>query len=476
MIHADFKSFAASGFTPKVCIVGGGPAGISLALKLAQKRVPCVILEAGGRQYDSGVQSAYGGAVVGDSYFDLAGARLRQLGGSTGHWQGWCRALDAIDFEARPGVAHSGWPIRKKDLDPYAAETEQLLNLPPHQPDRPVSADLQEIGFSFSHPVARFGEKFAKDLDTSPHIAVVLHSPVVDIVPQGSRIGEVRIGQVGAAPATLKAPCFVLCTGGIENSRLLLWANRNHRGGVVPQAQTLGRYWMEHPHFTVGQAALFSFTGMRIAGGMRFYAPTPAFLRREAIGNFGLRLYSGESLVKALVKDGLCIAPQVFTDFAQKASKDLACAAAVHLAWEQLPDSSNRIELGEDRDAWGMPRVRLHWRKGAVERRTAEVAIKLLGSHLAQSDQGRVKVESWILDRAPYPENDERAGFHHMGGTRMAATADQGVVDAQGKVFGVDNLYIGGSSVFPTGGHTNPTYTLVQLALRLGEHLAGRLG
>ena len=66
-------------------------------------------------------------------------------------------------------------------------------------------------------------------------------------------------------------------------------------------------------------------------------------------------------------------------------------------------------------------------------------------------------------------------GHHHMCTTRMSADPREGVVDADCKVYGVSNLYIGGSSVFATGGYATPTYTIVQLALRLGDHLGGVL-
>ncbi len=99
----------------------------------------------------------------------------------------------------------------------------------------------------------------------------------------------------------------------------------------------------------------------------------------------------------------------------------------------------------------------------------------MFGSYLSKQDLGRVKVLGWLANGQEYPENDEKWSFHHMGGTRMAATSAEGVVDANCKVFGMDNLYIGGSSVFTTGGHANPTYTIVQLALRLGDHLAQKV-
>src|SRR5690606_6377621 len=145
----------------------------------------------------------------------------------------------------------------------------------------------------------------------------------------------------------------------------------------------------------------------------------------------------------------------------------LACSARARLAWEQVPLAANRVELGRARDRLGMPRTVLHWRKSPQDRRTAEVASVLFGNGVAASELGRMKILPWITEGGPWPDEHPVAGFHHMGGTRMADGPARGVVDRDCKVFGVDNLYVGGASVFPTGGHAPPTYAIVQLALRL---------
>src|SRR5262249_57109114 len=97
--------------TPDLAIVGGGPAGISLALALADSGHDILLLESGGQNFDSEVQSLYKGAESGVSYVALDGGRLRWFGGSSNHWGGWCRPLDAIDFQVRDWVPHSGWPF-----------------------------------------------------------------------------------------------------------------------------------------------------------------------------------------------------------------------------------------------------------------------------------------------------------------------------------------------------------------------------
>jgi choline dehydrogenase-like flavoprotein len=123
-----------------------------------------------------------------------------------------------------------------------------------------------------------------------------------------------------------------------------------------------------------------------------------------------------------------------------------------------------------------MPRVRLAWRKGERVYRTARVAALALAGEMASSDSGRLRIASWLLDSSPSPEDDWIGGRHHMGGTRMAVSPAEGVVDGDARVFGTSNLYIAGSSVFPSSGHANPTLTLVQLSLRLAKLLNSELG
>lgn len=82
-------------------------------------------------------------------------------------------------------------------------------------------------------------------------------------------------------------------------------------------------------------------------------------------------------------------------------------------------------------------------------------------------------LEDWVRDGAMFPQTF-RDVAHPTGTTRMADDPACGVVDAQCQVHGVNGLFIGGSSVFPTAGHANPTQMIVALALRLADTLKGR--
>jgi len=96
----------------------------------------------------------------------------------------------------------------------------------------------------------------------------------------------------------------------------------------------------------------------------------------------------------------------------------------------------------------------------------------MFGKTLIDKDLGRVRLMDWIANGEDYPTDEETAGHHHMGGTRMGTDVTRSVVDANCKVHGMDNLYVGGSSVFCTSGECNPTTTITALACRLGDHLS----
>ncbi len=129
MIFETLADFRAASFAPKVSIVGSGPAGITIARKLAAAGIPVVIFEAGGTDFTEDSQAFYAGKTVGDTYFDLDITRLRYFGGSSNHWAGWCRIMDDIDFQAKSWVPDSGWPIRRIDIDPFLDEVHYILDL-----------------------------------------------------------------------------------------------------------------------------------------------------------------------------------------------------------------------------------------------------------------------------------------------------------------------------------------------------------
>jgi choline dehydrogenase-like flavoprotein len=138
---------------------------------------------------------------------------------------------------------------------------------------------------------------------------------------------------------------------------------------------------------------------------------------------------------------------------------------------EQAPDPESRILLADERDILGLRRVKTDWRHGELERRTATRLASLVGAEFARMGIGRTRLEPWLRDERVSMVDALDGVPHYMGATRMSDDPREGVVDRNCAVHGMENLYVAGSSVFPTSGQANPTLTIVALALRLADRL-----
>jgi choline dehydrogenase-like flavoprotein len=143
----------------------------------------------------------------------------------------------------------------------------------------------------------------------------------------------------------------------------------------------------------------------------------------------------------------------------------------IEIEGEQAPNPDSRVRLTAERDALGLRRIQLDWRLNTIDRDTILGLVQLIGEEVGRIGVGRVLMADWLLDNGDAWPDDHLGGNHHIGTTRMADVPSKGVVDADCRVFGIDNLFIGGSSVFPTSGAANPTLTIVALALRLADHI-----
>ena len=166
--------------------------------------------------------------------------------------------------------------------------------------------------------------------------------------------------------------------------------------------------------------------------------------------------------------------PEVFGDiatllFGESIGRIPVEAVDVTTRIDPTPNPDSRVRLGRDRDALGMPMVELDWQLSGADRASVVRATELLGAELGRADLGRLRLT--IDENAAEWPADLAGGWHHMGTTRMHDDPRQGVVDGDGRVHGMRNLYVAGSSVFTTAGSATPTLTVVALALRLADHL-----
>lgn len=466
-----------------ICVIGAGAAGISVATDLAQKGRSVFLAEAGEMQYSIKSQDHYKGDLIGDPYFDLMTARLRFFGGTTGHWGGWCRELDPYDFEAKSACSMAAWPITYEDLRSYSAPAAAILKVPQQSPDRPLNTDFNEIFFEFSPPV-RFGQEFKDEISSSSNIDALTSCNLQGFQFDGTRIEKADFTNYSGLKVTIRAKHFVLACGGIENSRILLIENEKFGNKLGNSNGLVGRYWAEHNTFTIGDFLLFEddafITKALVApSGTEsrriFVGPSKHFLEREKVLNCGLRLiplYKRTGAKKHLANI-LCRNPNLSNMLLERFGKRLVCGGEIRASWEQIPNIDNRVVLSNEKDNFGLQRCELHWRKTNRDKLAPRMSALGLGRYLAEKDIGRIKLASWLLqDDDEFPTDDEIVGYHHMGGTRMAKSKRDGVVDSNCRVFGTSNLHIAGSSVFPSSGHANPTFTIIQLAFRLSEHLS----
>ena len=479
--------------TPDLAIVGGGPAGVSLALAMADSGQKILLLESGGLVFDNKTQALYRGDETGVAYTPLAAGRQRYLGGSSNHWGGWCRPLDAIDFEARDWVPHSGWPFPRTAIEPYFARAQDLVEAGPWVYDAADSAvsdagpviKLGEGGvytswFQFSKTrngilPTHFGERYQAELKRAAHVTTLLNANVTGIrlSHDGGQVDHLDVATLSGNRFTVKPRHTVLAAGAIECARILLASDEVMKTGVGNGNDLVGRFFADHPIprnvatlvLFDGRCAPFYSNFLTLPNGAVMRAglsPRAQFLKSHGVVG---SLTTIENEVKL---DPFATAAVETTAEALGVDASRARAFSLGCGMELLPDPERRLTLSGERDALGMPRLNLAMTITDDDFARFRVTLAELGRQLLAAKTGMIHLS--YSTRAEWLKAMDW-GNHHLGTTRMHDDPKRGVVDADGKVHGVGNLYVAGSSVFPTYGSSNPTMNLVALTLRLGDHL-----
>lgn len=477
---------------PDIAIIGGGPAGITLALALAHTPLTVMLFEGGGMDFDAATQALYAGSVSGVSYLPLDASRMRYLGGSTNHWGGWCKPFDAIDFEKRDWVPHSGWPFGIKELAPYFKRAQSLVEAGAWSYDDSTAAmtaiapplklgsgGVYTSWFQFSKQrdsvlPTHFGERYGDDLRRIANLKLYLHANATSLKlsANAASLDGFTVAALGGHKFTVKPKRTVLALGAVENARLLLASNELAAGGVGNQNGLVGQFFADHP-IPRDTATLVSFAGD--LPGYYFnpvqannalirptYAPTDAFKRKaKVLGS----LTTVENPVELSDFDKAAV---VTAALALGVDASNAKAYSLGCGLELQPDPQRYLGLTGDRDALGMPRLRLHNRVADSDFERYRATMKELGRQLLGAGTGMIRLN---YSRHEQWEKALDWGDHHLGTTRMHVDPKQGVVDANSKVHGIANLFVAGSGVFPTYSASNPTLNLVALTLRLAEHI-----
>ncbi len=512
-MHIDARELrSGSVIEGDICIVGAGAAGLSIALEWINSPHKIILLEGGGFEYDEKVQDLYDGKTTGQHYFPLRSARLHYFGGTTGHWAGYCSTMDEIDFQKRDWVPYSGWPITRKDLDPFYARAQENVELGPYEynldywqkkdPDLiPLPLDKNVVWnkiWQFSPPT-RFGPKYRKRIEDAKNIQLYTYANLTDIISNEnvSAVKQVTVKNHAGKEHTVHAKYFILACGAIQNARILLASNKQAPQGLGNDQGLVGRFFMEHLEIKSGELWLDRPNSMKLymmdfgRTKMRSELAISAEKQREfkiLNGTVSLSPLATARNTRPIIdvwtgKDPRKDIVDLYQNFRKSDhAKPPAGASPIDKAFqlftrvEQAPNPSSRITLDTEKDSLGMPRSILNWILTPLEKKSIRKIDELIGQQAGLAGVARVKLLEYLWDENDYTwPSFTGGGWHHMGTTRMSEDSKAGVVDADCRVHGIANLYVAGSSCFVTAAAPNPTLTLIALSIRLSDHLKGKL-
>lgn len=516
-------------FNADICILGGGVAGIVLANELAATGASIVVIESGGEYYTPEAQALYASARPNPSWYpDTTHSRLRFLGGSSNHWENNVSPFDPIDFERREWIADSGWPISYDEVRPYYTKAAVYCGVSDDGYDVDFwqeklnkkvvtqGSDVIETGIAkASRPPVRFFEIYKDSLASFDNIKIIIHADVVDLDYSAAeeKVESITFLSAKSNRHKVKAKIFVMCFGGIENARMLLSFNEKYENKIGNKNDNVGRYFMDHPvvrgaHFFAHDPSIYGLyditelTGRIVVGFFKFKKD---FLIRNKITNLRMPISPatnyvlsdgisshhilGDALKQGDVPDALgthlmnyirdidmvaeAVARKGFNTKLFDHADDIG-GYELAVMIEQTPHRENRIKLSEIRDRLGIKKLEIDWEVKAEDRERYWKGMEFFASEVARHSLGRVKL---LKERESRLWGSQLSfGNHHMGTTRMSSDESKGVVDSSQKVFGTRNLYIAGSSVFPTGSHVPPTLTVVATTIRLADKIRKEIG
>lgn len=512
-------------YSADICIIGAGVAGITLALELGLKGISTLIIDGGDENFTMESQSLYAPGESIKGYEDITYNRLRFLGGSSNHWQNSTGQFTPADFAKRDWVPNSGWPIGFDDISPfydkagyycgtgsdgYSADywLAKMAETDPTRETNKLNLGINKAAI----PPTRFFFVHGKKIVESENIHLIKNANLIDLSfsTKNNNVESISfVSYDSDIKHTVSAKKFVLCCGGIENARYMLIFNKKYSNKLGNRHDIVGRFFMEHPvlraaNFYPNRKVKLDALSQGIIDEKRvikgFMQLEDNCVMENKTINLRLPLHSkskyqisegirsfhylnDDNRKDWFPQDGWSHIYNILSDLdmfaeaiARKSfSTDLFDHAKefggyeIAMMFEQIPDRDNRIMLSEVKDKLGIQRVNVEWKLLKQDKENVWKSLDVLAHELGKADIGRLNV----LDEYEDQVFGEKMFFshHHMGTTRMAESEKNGVVDKNLKVFGTENFYIGGSSVFTTSSHVPPTLTISALSIRLANHL-----
>jgi len=471
-------------------VVGTGFAGQASARRLADLGMRVLLLEQGNPDNltDAGGDN-YSLDVTGLPY-PQTNTRLASFGGTSNLWSGQSHALSPRVFNDRGAVR--GWPIAWHDYALGVPNAATWLNLGDVREElfggrasnwwRSL-ANLTTDEFRLSTPIVRLGDfGYLRQIDSHQHQLLAMDIRVTDI-HLNAELTSVESLEVVHLPSSrtkrLKVKNVLFACGGIEVARLFLWASRNHPRGPLAGGprQLTGKFLMEHPHVSPMQVYFDTrvdisdtyWAGKNGLVSSTIVRPDDEFLERNDLTRFGVFFWDEKKGPSEAEAGALANTDDLFGYRAGPYFK-----SSPTFMFEQFPTDASYVTLSEKRDTLGAPLARVHLQISAEDFLRFRRAIQLFGGLICQSGLARVHIQEPFRVSSDDDSWEIAWGYHHMGTTRMASDAEHGVVDLNCRVFGLNNCYVIGGSIFPTADYVNPTLSIVALAFRFAERFAAR--
>jgi choline dehydrogenase-like flavoprotein len=511
-------------FQSHICIVGGGVAGLVLATQFRDSGLTVHVLEAGGLKFEAKSQELYTAMMAGQPHSGTHNGRFRVLGGSSTQWGGQLLPYTDDVFDPPSSLGLPSWPITGQELAPYYEKLQALLGAG----DRPFTTELLH-GFHQKEPFPagdvrlryskwlpfnkrNLGRSLGRTCLESPRTTVFLNATATSLeISENHRfLRSASVKNAFGNCYVFQASVFVLCAGTIECPRLLLASRNSGTQSVGNDHDQVGRYF--HDHLSVEAALLPTETRAKV---LKHFTPrfsngtlyTPkleasADLRSKrkllsVMAHFPIEepRDSGLAHLRDVLKQmqsrqlsrnncqTLLRLPLAFvhasrllfdTQCRQKRPVSSKAKIKLHIDTEQRPQAESRIRLSNNLDSLGMPRAEIDWRISNDERFTVATYAGVLSNLFKKEGWGDLQWHPELFENDGSWLRFAKDTYHMMGGTRMGTNPTNSVVDRDLQVHGVDNLYISSCSVFPTGGSSNPTFTLIALTLRLADTLKRR--